>query len=105
MHRGGRGSGRGAPSTAGGVSGNQETGLFTAAGRDRASGGIGGSATGRNEGRGGGGVGGPMRDNGRKRSGKRPSGLRGSGAHLPLAGGRSDRDGDMDMGDKKSSTL
>ena len=57
-----------------GVTGNQETGLFTAAGRDRvATGTIGGAGhSGGGGGRGGGrGGGGPMRDNGRKRGGKR----------------------------------
>lgn len=94
-----------------GVTGNQETGLFTAAGRDRAATGAiggtgmsGGGGGGGNRSGGGRGGGGPMRDNGRKRGGKRSSGLRGSGAHLPApGGGRSDRDGDLDMGDKKSN--
>lgn len=90
-----------------GVTGNQETGLFTAAGRDRvATGTIGGAGhSGGGGGRGGGrGGGGPMRDNGRKRGGKRSSGLRGSGAHLPApGGGRNDRDGDLDMGEKKTN--
>ncbi|GJJ70518.1 nuclear RNA export factor [Entomortierella parvispora] len=98
---------RGGGSSVGGVTGSQETGLFTAAGRSRAAtGGIGGGHGGGGGGGGGGGRGGggPMRDNGRKRGGKRSSGLRGSGAHLPApGGGRSDRDGDMDMGDKKTN--
>ncbi|KAG0055901.1 nuclear mRNA export, poly(A)+RNA binding protein [Gryganskiella cystojenkinii] len=111
MNRGARGSGRGG----GRVSGNQETGLFTAAGRDRAAANgmsdvnAGGANNGAGGGGGGGGRrsgGGPMRDNGRKRGGgRRTGGLRGSSAHLPLPGRNDDRDGDMDMGggDKKSN--
>ncbi|KAG0203698.1 nuclear mRNA export, poly(A)+RNA binding protein [Mortierella sp. GBA30] len=82
------------------VTGNEASGLFTAAGRDRLAGNTGGGSGGRGR-RGGGG---PLRDGGR-RGGRRTGGLRGTSAYLPQARaiGREDTDGDMDMGEKKKN--
>ncbi|KAF9580804.1 nuclear mRNA export, poly(A)+RNA binding protein, partial [Lunasporangiospora selenospora] len=87
-----------------GVSGNEQSGLFTAAGRDR----LGPD----NTHRGGRNGGGPVRDGSRRRggstgSGRRPGGLRGTSSVLPDVRRvrSSDQDGDMDMGGEKKKNF
>jgi len=86
------------------VTGDEASGLFTAAGRDRLTGNSGGG--GRGGGRGASRGGGPVRDGGR-RGGRRPGAPRGTSAYLPQVRslGREDTDGDMDMGGEKKKNL
>ncbi|KAF9985274.1 nuclear mRNA export, poly(A)+RNA binding protein [Mortierella antarctica] len=86
------------------VTGDEASGLFTAAGRDRLSGNSGGG--GRGGGRGASRGGGPVRDGGR-RGGRRTGGPRGTSAYLPQVRsiGREDTDGDLDMGGEKKKNF
>ncbi|KAF9425368.1 nuclear mRNA export, poly(A)+RNA binding protein [Podila epigama] len=89
----GGGGGRGGQSDSAGVSGNLGTGLFTAAGRDRLSGGGGGN--------GGGSGGGPTRSSRSSRRGAH----RGAASLPPRPHVGEDVDGDMKMAGEKSSNF